>query len=156
MFVSSPSEAQGAHVLAHACLFLWWPWARAAPPATPSGRRHSVNERLEWRLEGMGRLPSDRFARAESRADFRRGRDDGPAHDAGSTAADDSHRPVSHAETFSEQSTSRTKGDAACEAMMAFNPSTRTTRRGEAPPRAKVRGCRRGRVNLQRRHQGHL
>ena len=55
-----------------------------------------MEERLEGRLEEMGRLLSARFILAESRADFRRACDDGLAHDAGSPAADDSHRPAVH------------------------------------------------------------
>ena len=49
-----------------------------------------VEARLVRCLEGMGRLLSDRFTRAESRADIRRTRHD----DAGSLAADDSHDPA--------------------------------------------------------------
>ena len=60
--------------------------------------QHSVEATLEWRLEGMGRLLGDRFTRADPGADVRRARDDGLAHDAGSPAADDSHRPAALAE----------------------------------------------------------
>ena len=60
--------------------------------------QHSVEARLELRLERMIRLYSDRFTCAESKAVFRRTRDDGLAHGAGLPAADDSHRPASLAE----------------------------------------------------------
>ena len=40
----------------------------------PAAGNHSTEARLEWRLEGMGRLFSDSFARAESRTGLRRER----------------------------------------------------------------------------------
>ena len=52
--------------------------------------------------------------------------------------------------TFSEQSASKKRCDAACEASPC--PCTRKTRKGEAPQRAEVRRGVRGRDHLQRRH----
>ena len=68
--------------------------ATAAPPvAFPVTEQHSVEARLEWCLEGMGRLLSNRLTRAEPRADIQRTRDDGLAHNA-AYRADHSHVPA--------------------------------------------------------------
>ena len=92
LLASSPSEARGAHpcglfhLLNHEQEQLLQSRAVAG--------QHSVEAGLESRLERMGRLHNSRCTCAESRADFRRARDDGLAQDAGSPAADDSHRPA--------------------------------------------------------------
>ena len=84
----------------------------------PVAGQDLVEAKLEWRLEGMGGLLSDRFTRAESRADFRRTRDDGLAHDAGFTLQQNTVDALRRSKKMlSEQSTSKTKGSAAYEAL---------------------------------------
>ena len=53
----------------------------------------ALEARVEQCLEGMGRLLSDSFACAESRAGLRRARHECPAHGAGLFAADHNHLP---------------------------------------------------------------
>ena len=85
-FSLEPSEGRVYHVLAHACFSL----LSLSKSIPSSSDQRSVEARLEWRLERMGRLHGDRIACAESRADLSRAPDGDLAHDAESLAADDS------------------------------------------------------------------
>ena len=76
-----------------------------------------MEARLERCLGGLGRLLSDRFTRAKSRADIRRTRHDGLAHDAGSLAADDSHDPAPLLPKCAQSTQYRKPRSAAYEAM---------------------------------------
>ena len=105
--------------------------------------QHSVEAGLEWRLERKGRLHSGRFTCAKARADFRRARDDGLAHDARSPGVDDSDHPAALTEDAFRTIHVKNKGRRCLRGHGDRYSSTRTTRRGKAPLRAKVPGCRR-------------
>ena len=111
-----------------------------------------MESRLEWRLEGLGRLLSDLFTRAEQ---ISHEHVTTALHDAGSPAADDSHRRASlegntvRASRTKDERKFRLWGHGGC------HSSTQRTTRSEACLRSKMPGCRRGRDDLQRSHQGH-
>ena len=117
--------------------------------------RGSTRWKQGWSGSWKGRLLSDCSTRAESRADSRRARDDGLAHDAGSRAADDSHRPAALAEDAFRPIYVQKQRQCSLRGHGGPHPSEGTTRRGEASPRTEVRGGCRGRDNVQRPHHGH-
>ena len=66
-FVAKLSEALGAHALAHACVCSSDHDQEQLLHLQPVAGQHSVEARLEWRLEWMGRLLNDRFSGAHTK-----------------------------------------------------------------------------------------
>ena len=122
----------------------------------PVTGQHSVAERLECRLEGMGTTPQPTVSPVQNPEQI----SDECATTALHTMQDRLQQTTVIAQRRSqnmlyEQSASKKKAMQPTRPPEALTQARERQEESEAPLRAEVRGGRRGRENVQRHHQGH-